>query len=335
MTSSTQPNPPEHPKPCPDFMIVGTGRCGSTLLQAMLIAHRDIAIPYETKFFFDIDPVALGFGECVQEDDIDEYLRALRDKSSRLGVMDAYPDLYDELSYQVRNGLCEATGILHWLMHRAVQDQGGEILGEKTPGHWMKLERALELHPELKVVHIVRDPRDVTEALLRMEWWDQRSMYRTALHCAKTLRACLRWDRILGSDQHIWIRFEDLLDDRKAILTKLYAFLGVEFDESMLAHGDSTTSALNPNKERWMQRTSGEIDQSRKAKYKQKLTARQIAMIESVVGEDLMESFGYEPESRKLAKLEGSLYLLIAKLRHFISKTQRSIQKRLRSTNRS
>ena len=59
------------------FFIVGTGRCGTTLLRSMLCAHSRIHVPPETHFFHRWDPLIprLG-GDPLPADRVDAWLDA-------------------------------------------------------------------------------------------------------------------------------------------------------------------------------------------------------------------------------------------------------------------
>ncbi|MFG0253297.1 MAG: sulfotransferase family protein, partial [Phycisphaerales bacterium JB038] len=62
------------------FFIVGTGRSGTTLLQAMLASHPRLAIPPETKFFQRWDPAEKRFGgEPLTGARLDGYLEQFFD----------------------------------------------------------------------------------------------------------------------------------------------------------------------------------------------------------------------------------------------------------------
>lgn len=312
---------------CPAFMIVGTGRCGSTLLQAMLIGHGQVSIPYETKFFFQLDPVAFGFDDPIAHNDVEAYLEQVRVHCS-LGVLESDPELLDRYFDVVRNGMRDAKSLLRWVVTAGVNDETKTCIGEKTPGHWMKIERILELNPSCKLIHLVRDPRDVTEALLRMDWWEERTMYGTARHCQKTLRACLQWDEELGSDRHLWVRFEDLLGDPRVVLVRICAFLDLEFDDGMLEYEGSSTKDTNPNNEAWMMGSTQAIDPSRLGKYREKLTRGQIRIIESAVGYGLMESFGYAVDSSGLDRVLAAGSKIRLGFARFVSKQINSVTRR-------
>ena len=282
----------------PAFMIVGTGRCGSTLLQAMLSAHPQIRIPYETKFFFQLDPVALGFDDPIAVDEVERYLEQAQ-KHCSMGVLEADPELFEAYRQAVRDGMRDGQSMLAWIVSLGEDLDTNTIVGEKTPGHWMKTKRIFDLNPSCKLIHLVRDPRDVTESLTRMSWWPTDSTYITAKHCKKTIAACMEQDKAIGPDQHLWIRFEDLLHDPRTTLTRVCKYLDVEFDEQMIERQEASQKNLNPNNDAWMAGSMQEIDPGRRGKYRETLSRADIGLIESVVGTKLMKSAGYTPESSR------------------------------------
>ena len=56
------------------FFIIGTGRCGTTLLQRMLMGHPHIDIPPETHFFSRFDPLRIVNADPVPEDMTTSYI---------------------------------------------------------------------------------------------------------------------------------------------------------------------------------------------------------------------------------------------------------------------
>ena len=208
-----------------------------------------------------------------------------------------------------------------WLIDRASRDQEGVMLGEKTPAHWMKIARIVSLFPEAKIIHIHLDPRPVTEALLRMDWWHNKSLAWTAGYFRRTLRECLRWeDRLLG-DRMMRVSFERLIDEPGGELERVCAFLGIGFEAGMLessgegSSADSFSPRVRP------------MDRSRLGLYKERLSGRQIAVIERVVGRGLMEAYGYGCEAEGMDRVMGAAGMIGGRVGNRVSKYGGEIRK--------
>jgi len=256
----------------------------------MLSRHGDIRIPHESQYFLHLDPAVYGIACPVGDSDIERYFQCVRSNRT-FGDLGYQEGLIDEYFEAVTGGLRSPREQFLWLIDRATDDQSGEIVGEKTPAHWMKIERILTLFPDAKIIHIHRDPRAVTEALLRMPWWHNKSITWTARYCKKTLKACGQWEERLGADRFIHISFERLITEPGRELEKACSFLGIEFDPCMSESDDE-----KPSSDSFRPRVSS-ADPSRISMYRERLSGTQIATIEASVGSGILGDFGYMRES--------------------------------------
>ncbi|GEM_PF-335890 len=273
------------------FFVVGTGRCGSTLFQAMLMSHPGVRMPPETQFFEHLDPAWLGFGDVVSDEDVESYLsEALSDRARFFldtsdGTVDAYRDA-------VRAGLRSAREQFLWVCDRLTAGQEGAWLGEKTPQHWKSIERITALFPGARFVHLVRDPRDVVAGLLEMDWWPNKSCRRTAKHWRKAIDAALECVE-RDATRHMIVRYEDLIDRSETVLRSVARFIGFGFDPAMLDHRARAADAFSKGEVSYKGRTLGAIDRSRMGRYTMKLTESEVRVIEATVSIELMERIGY------------------------------------------
>jgi hypothetical protein len=305
------------------FFIVGTGRCGSSMFQAMLRQHPDIRIPLETHYFLHLDPAIYGFASLANKRDIETYIERVRQNSAHAGP-GTDSELIDDLLERVRAGDAHPRELFLWLLHRTTESQSGRLVGEKTPAHWMKFDRIVSLFPDAKFIHIHRDPRAVTESLLRMDWWNNKSISWTAKYCKRTLKACAVWEQRLGHDRFLEIEYQDLIEDAQSQLEKACVFLGTEFDPCM----------LDPDQYPAELKHFCMLDPKRKGMYRECFSDAQIATIETVVGKKLMKSYGYSRESSngELVKCIPSLTLDRAQNR--VHKYRNEIRKIIPSSER-
>ncbi len=278
----------------PSFLIVGTGRCGSTLLQAMLMSHPRIRVPPETQYFQFMDPVALGHPDPLGDADVGPYLRDLEAlhgwRILRAGGLEA------RYAEAVRGGLRSARDQFNWVCDRLSADQSGDLLGEKTPQHWSYLERILSLEPHLKVIHIHRDPRDVVAGLMTMRWWKGRSIRRTARYWRKALLAAESWQKRLGPNQHRIVRYETLVEHPETVLRDLAGFLDLEFDPAMLDQRRAAGTAFRPGEDDHKGLTRQAVTTERCGRYRRTLSPFQVRVVEGAAGRGLMARHGYEPD---------------------------------------
>ena len=273
------------------FFVVGTGRCGSTLLQAMLMSHPGVRMPPETQFFEHLDPGALGFGDVVRDGDEERYLcKALTERSRFfLNAVEGTADAYERA---VHGGLRCAREQFLWVCDRLTAGQEGVWLGEKTPQHWKSIDRIVGLFPDARFVHLVRDPRDVVAGLLEMEWWPNKSCRRTAKHWRKAIDTALQGVRH-DATRHMVVRYEDLVDRSETVLRSVGQFVGFGYDAAMLDHRASAGRAFHEGEAGYKARIHMAIDHSRIGRYRAKLSASEVRVVEATVGLDRMEQMGY------------------------------------------
>lgn len=301
------------------FFIVGTGRSGTTLLQAMLSSHPRIVIPEETHFFSKFDPALgwVGFHDPLRADQLDAYVARcmavphLRE-SGITGAM---------LRARLEEGPNDARGLFLWVMRTLVGSAGaGKRVGEKTPIHERHVARIRALFPGVKFIHIYRDPRDTAASLKRMPWagGQGQSMRRIARRCAQTYETMARWRATLGDTAVCEVRYESLVEDAEGVLRGVCAFLGEEFDAAMLAFHARTEAGYQAREEAWKGGTRRAIDGSSIGRWKKDLSAREVAAVERAVGIARLRAMGYEASGvrdRLVWKFGDALRDQVAKLK--------------------
>ncbi|HKJ32448.1 MAG TPA: sulfotransferase, partial [Balneolales bacterium] len=91
----------------------------------------------------------------------------------------------------------------------------------------------LEMLPEAKLVHIYRDPRDVTASYMQQTWAPS-----SPIEAAKFYKGIMdRWEIVkkeLPPDVYLEISLDKLVQDSESILHKVADFYGIPWDQSLL-----------------------------------------------------------------------------------------------------
>lgn len=235
--------------------IYGALRSGTTLLHLILGSHSGLSSPGEADFLFDhITPDSTAPGGWRYDRDALAADRIFRAADITL------PE-----------------GLFGTDLAQAMIDQ----LAAKTPGQMLSLNIHRNAHlmaalfPDVKVIHLVRDPRDVARSAMQMGW--QGTSYHAVHLWVKTETTWQAAD--YPQDQVLTVNFETLMADLEAQLTRICDFLGLGFESTMLEY--HTRSSYAPP------------DPKISQKWRQKATPREIALIEGRAGH-LMEPLGYE-----------------------------------------
>jgi hypothetical protein len=152
---------------------------------------------------------------------------------------------------------------------------GKRIVGDKSPLHTDHVDEIFELYPEAKVIHVVRDGRDVAVSLMHHFWnlskdihrggiydlWPEerarRDAYREdpdaflasgeSIFVEERLRQmAVRWNRrtskasregteLLG-ENFLQLKYEDLLNNTAQTMQPAFELLGARTDEEVIGH---------------------------------------------------------------------------------------------------
>jgi hypothetical protein len=212
--------------------VVGCGRSGTTLLRSLLDAHRELAIPYESRFVATLGDPSLGARYQNREGfAVDRFIADLSSQPPlrNWGLTEA--EIRDWLHEQRPADYANAVRCLFALY---AQRQGKARYGDKTANYVRDMLLLAELFPEARFVHVIRDGRDVALSWLDTGWhFGPRSPEEAALYW----RYHVQRGRTSGSSlpgRYREIHYEQLVEDPVTSLTQLCEFLDLSFDPEML-----------------------------------------------------------------------------------------------------
>jgi hypothetical protein len=162
--------------------------------------------------------------------------------------------------------------------------------GDKRPAYFEEVDVLLRLFPDAQIVHILRDGRATVASLKRMPWWPVPSTASMATWALSEW--CLRRDSArLPPDTFHSLRYEDLVRDPRAELTRLCDFLGEEFDEAMLE--PHKVRDVVPERKTWHKNLDSSVNPSAVDAWRRRLEPWEIGLMESALGRALTRH-GYE-----------------------------------------
>lgn len=271
------------------FFVVGSGRCGTNLLRAVLEAHPSLHVPPE-------NPLAGVFRTYRR------YSRLPWGVVVRLvlGQFEFRSDweLFDLALAPVFRALRESpppardlAAVLDTLYraHTVRHKPEATRWGDKTPANTHCLPDLRATFPDLRVVHMVRDGRDVVRSFL------ERATPLTLEFAADYWLTAVLTARRFGArhaEQYLEIRYEDLVGDPRSAIERIAAFLDVSFHERMLRHHELDL----PLGFRSWRSTEGVLDsihQNAVGRWRRYFDVAQIAELHARLGPTL-EALGYE-----------------------------------------
>lgn len=278
-------------------VVGGVGRSGTSLVQAMLHAHPDLVFLPETHFFrryvgpllrrIRVERAGVeGFAGMLEQDE----------QFARAGIA------AQELLAPFADGSAsfEPGGAYLRLLRLHRQRHEARVVGDKDPrliDFLPVLDRVL---PDVRVVHVIRDPRDVLLSRRKAAWsrgrsdWSHLLAYRAQMCQAKRTGA-----RVLG-DRYLEVRYEDLLQEPEQTLIQLCRHVDLEFDPAMMSFSDGAKDLVGDDEWQWKKETTGPLMRDNMRKWEEELEPA-VRMLTEKVCIEPFPGLGYAPSERSEA----------------------------------
>ena len=272
-------------QPAAPFFIFGCPRSGTSLLSAMLGMHPRLAIPQESHFYSGIYPIVQRFGNLQHESTRARLVREIL-RTEHIRIWTPPPSVAETLDAITRY---DFHGIVDGLMRAWAAGQGKPRWGEKTPPHTLCWRTILPAFPDARVVHLVRDGRDVVLSY-KKAFFGPKHVYPLARRWEQYLSAAEKAREFLGKDRFHQLRYEDLLATPERELRRICAFLGEEFAPQMLAYHEAPRTS--PSEGRNARNLRRPILSDNVGKWQGEMTNRELRIFESLAGDGL-DRYGY------------------------------------------
>lgn len=293
-------------------VICGVGRSGTSLLQSMLNAHPQLCFPPETHFFrrYVADESArrrferLGSTALLAALDADEDF-------GRAGL-----DPATLLRPESGRGLNTAR-VFRRLLQSVAARAGKSRVGDKDPRSLDHLAAWKREFPGARVVHVIRDPRDVLLSRTKAAWSAGRPWWAHVMICKEQLRRGRRLGRRLFGEAYLEVRYEHLIADPDAVLRRICEHVHVPFDACMLEFGESAKQLVDGREMSWKKETLGPLLSNNMEKWRTGLSAFQVRMTERVACECFRDLGYVENQERAALRISEHLALAFAPLLRF------------------
>ena len=280
----------EHCKP---FFIVGCSRSGTTLLQVLIDAHPNLALPPESHIYDRFGPFWQMYGDLTLRRNRARLIDSLlEDSFIREWRLDAtIEDIERRLKREDRVGIISA------LFSAYAEQHGALRWGDKTPEHIRHLREIRADFPRAKLIHLVRDGRDVAEAMRRMVFGPV-----TAIGLAHEWQGEVNhWGefcREYGTDNTLLVRYEDLVTSPRETVGNVLRFVGEPEVDTLAGYASTSLSRSLGTQSDWHSSLRQGISTDKIGRYRRILAARDIEVFESIAGETL-STYGYVPDHAK------------------------------------
>lgn len=237
------------------IFVFGALRSGTTVFRLMLDSHEDISNPGEVDVVFD---------------------HVHRDSSRDRWFYDVNALLLDR-AYQAKRFDVEAGADGKEVARNFIAELGRNSNGRLTLNVHRNLQKIAAIFPNAKIIHLIRDPRDVARSSIGMGW--AGTTYYGIEHWLETEYEWNTYASLFDKQNILELRFEDLILHPREQLERICGFIGVPFSPEMLNyHTRSTYEAP---------------DASAIQQWKKKQRPREIALVE-IKAKDLLLERKYE-----------------------------------------
>ncbi|WP_225439998.1 sulfotransferase family protein [Amycolatopsis eburnea] len=285
--------------------MIGTQRSGSNLLRLMLAQGPVFAPPSahllrDLQFFADSEAPLLAAAMCELLDrnvlawPEGSYCAArLLAQGGHAGLADMVVTLYDSAATRLGHPawVCKCLENVHHL---------GQIRGAA---------------PELSVLHLVRDPRDVALSFSRAPI-GPKEPHMIAFAWRADQRAALAAERTGDWRRWVRVRYEDLVRNCDSVLQHLCRALEISFTPKMANFNASEEAVRTASLSPLWTGLSSPVTTSRIGQFRQPRHRRFVIAVEDVLADD-MEEFGYRPLYRTRSRNHSA-----AELSQFVARDE-------------
>jgi hypothetical protein len=258
-------------------LVCGVGRSGTSLLQSMLNAHPELAFPPETHFF----------RRHVMPGELDAWGGPERE-ALRMRLADDTDFARAGVDPAVVLAADSPLGGFRALLAEVARAQGKRRVGDKDPRSIDCLPELARAFPEARVVHVVRDPRDVLVSRMKAAWSAHRPWWVHPLIQAEQLRRGRTEGPACFGERYLEVRYLEL-----------------DFVPEMLDFGASARSLVDARELSWKKETLGPLLAGNAGKWRAALTPFQVAWTEAVCAESFDE-LGYRRADGGSALLDAA-----------------------------
>ena len=262
------------------IFIIGVGRSGTSLLQSILNSHSKISFLPETQF---LRSYVFKKNVSINESNYKEIISQL-EKDPRFSRLNICPKIVIEKS---KNMIDVYRNITNFYL----KNKNKEIIGDKDPKIIENIEVLNYFFPNSKIIHIIRDPRDVVLSRTKAKWSKKYPyfMHSIIYYLQMTLGRKMLY-KYFNKNNFYELKYEDLIKDPNYELKKICNFLEVEYENNILNYHNSSKELVSKDEFEWKKETFNPVDNKNSNKWKKEFNFFKILIIESICYSHIKEN---------------------------------------------
>mgnify|MGYP000011429180 CR=1 FL=1 len=275
-----------------NLFIIGSPRSGTTFLASLLKPTR-YGAPFETQFILKYLEKLPSYGD-IHEPAV--FNRLISDICKERAIAQWQVDIDPAALMQELPENFNYRQVVDLLCKKLMAKKGKSEWGDKTPHYILKLPKLVNLFPNAKYLYIVRDGRDVALSLLKKDWGPNN-----AYACAKQWQEANNTGQMTiikeleANGQLLYVKYEELVDNTAKECKRIYEFVG----EDMAQHQEAVDQLVSS------------VMASNYAKWKTKMSKKDIEIYEAVAGKDLaLHGYEVNDAAKPLSGMQIAYYKL-------------------------
>jgi hypothetical protein len=186
-----------------------------------------------------------------------------------------------------------------------------KIIGDKDPRNIEYVSALHRYFPQAYIIHMIRDPRDVIVSRMKAGW----SKDRIFLHHVFAYKVQIQMGRQMGKrffrGHYSEVIYEQLLNNPGETLRRICDFLNIFYSSKMLDFSGSARKIISHSELQWKKEALGPLLRDNWGKWRNRLTNRQILIIEQCCPEVF---FGNPYSFSDIRQTVGHLDRIFAKM---------------------
>jgi len=253
------------------IFIGGTGRSGTSILGSLFIKDPRYVYYAEPRFLADsVGIFELLSGKIYPDDFIkkmkDTFLEKLNSsvfpRDLVINNSPLTPERIDEIAHEsFKPGVkgTKACGqFIDSLFMTGVNAWEREFWVEKTPHTVLHADKLYLMFPDLRYIHIYRDPKDVCCSLLQQSW-GPKDIKEFVVYYAELMEQSFAVMQRVPTKNYLVVSLEELCFDTLKTLERIMKFTEVPFESSALLQAADLVDPVRAHVGRWMTELSPEV----------------------------------------------------------------------------
>lgn len=275
------------------FFIVGSGRCGTTLLRRVLQASPDLHIP----------PENWAMGGCISDFRYYSWLMPWKAivnlyLGRHIGANHRWfanpPSNLQRRLLSIAEPKRSLARLIAecYIYHGESQEAQFTRWADKTPLNINHMDAILEVFPDARFIHMIRDGIDVVHS------WSKLGKYK-----GDVTGPAKRWKDAIAKGEAfshsnpesiLEVRYERFVRNPADVAKKIFRFIDLEYDEDMLTREDHFCKMGQARKIEHYQKAFQDISPRNIGKGREALTSQQAEKLKPMMN-DVLTDLGYDP----------------------------------------